>query len=248
MKKHWDYSKLDDDGVIGVGEEVKEGTVLLGRTAVIPVSDSLESSKYTHTDHSLASRSGENGIVDKVVRSTNSEGYQFVKISVRSVRIPEIGDKFSSRHGQKGVCGDLVSEEDMPFCAYSGIIPDIILNPHAFPSRMTIGMVIESLVGKSCALAGTFGDATPFEPRDLEDAKSILRKNGFECQGNEIMYSGTMGEPIEGEIYQGIVYYQRLKHLVKDKFHARSTGPRQILTRQPVEGRAREGGLRFGEM
>jgi DNA-directed RNA polymerase II subunit RPB2 len=177
----------------------------------------------------------------------NGEGYNFCKVRVRTLRKPVIGDKFSSRHGQKGTCGNIIPEENMPFTA-EGIRPDIIINPHAIPSRMTIAQLKETLLGKVLIQMGLFGDGTSFGKFDIKDIASELQKLGYESKGNELMYNGLTGEQIETSVFIGPVFYQRLKHMVSDKMHSRSIGPMVNLTRQPAEGRSRDGGLRYGEM
>lgn len=171
---------------------------------------------------------------------------------MRHTRRPELGDKFSSRHGQKGVVGNIVRQEDMPF-SEQGICPDLIMNPHGFPSRMTVGKMIELIGSKSAVLSGRFHYGTAFgEPTGLansvQDISETLVKNGFNYCGKDFLMSGISGEPLEGYIFMGPVYYQKLKHMVLDKMHARARGPRMVLTRQPTEGRSRDGGLRLGEM
>jgi len=185
--------------------------------------------------------------VSKVTQSYNGDGYKFVKVRIRTTRKPTIGDKHASRHGQKGTIGVVYDQEDMPF-ARNGIKPDIIMNPHAVPSRMTIGQVIECLVGKTVTNLGMFGDATAFTKVNIDKIGNILQSLGYERNCDEILYSGRTGEQLKVNIFMGPTYYQRLKHMVDDKIHSRGTGPNVILTRQPVEGRSRDGGLRFGEM
>ena len=173
--------------------------------------------------------------------------YLFVKVKMRAIKTPQIGDKFASRHGQKGTCGMTYRQEDLPFTR-EGVVPDLIVNPHAIPSRMTIGHLVECLLSKKSALDGTSGDATPFCGQQISDIAGQLHDLGYQRYGNEVMYNGFTGKKQEVLIFLGPTYYQRLKHMVGDKMHSRGRGPTQILTRQPTEGRSRDGGLRFGEM
>jgi DNA-directed RNA polymerase II subunit RPB2 len=199
-------------------------------------------------DDSTAMRSNESGIVDTVMLTTNKDGYAFSKTRVRNLRIPQVGDKFASRHGQKGTIGMTYRQEDMPFTC-EGISPDIIVNPHAIPSRMTVGHLIECLMGKVSCLLGAEGDATPFmENVTVDSISQRLHLLKYQKHGNECLYSGHTGRPFDSLIFIGPTFYQRLKHLVDDKIHARARGPVTMITRQPMEGRAREGGLRMGEM
>ncbi|EPR80086.1 DNA-directed RNA polymerase II complex subunit Rpb2 [Spraguea lophii 42_110] len=242
------YSKLDEDGLIEPGTRVVGDDVLIGK--VVPILDPENTDKanpiYIKKDSSTAMRPAETGVVDTVVL-TNREGYKFTKIKVRSCRIPQIGDKFASRHGQKGTIGMTLRQEEMPFTK-EGLIPDVIMNPHAFPSRMSIGHLIECLLGKVSALSGEEGDGTPFSDVTVDEISEKLKSYGFHKRGVEVMYNGMTGRKLQAKIFVGPTYYQRLKHMVEDKIHARAKGPVQILTRQPLEGRGRDGGLRFGEM
>ncbi|KAI0652015.1 DNA-dependent RNA polymerase II second largest subunit [Trametes meyenii] len=248
--KHGTYDKLEDDGLIAPGTNVNGEDIIIGKTAPIPPdSEELGQRTRTHTkrDVSTPLKSTEQGIIDQVLITTNAEGQKFVKIRVRSTRIPQIGDKFASRHGQKGTIGITYRQEDMPFTA-EGITPDIIINPHAIPSRMTIGHLVECLLSKVATLTGNEGDATPFTDLTVESVSQFLRQKGYQSRGLEVMYHGHTGRKLQAQVYLGPTYYQRLKHMVDDKIHSRARGPVQILTRQPVEGRSRDGGLRFGEM
>jgi len=250
--RHGSYDKIEDDGLIAPGTRVSGDDIIVGKTTPLPVPDddpnnTIRAQKQTKRDSSTALRSSESGIVDSVMLSTNAEGYKFTKVRVRSVRVPQVGDKFSSRHGQKGTMGMSYRQEDMPWTV-EGISPDIIVNPHAIPSRMTIGQLVECLLGKVAALTGEEGDATPFTDVTVEDISRTLHKCGYQLRGYEVMYNGHTGRRMDARIFIGPTYYQRLKHMVDDKIHSRARGPVQILTRQPVEGRSRDGGLRFGEM
>ena len=248
--KHGTYDKLDEDGIISPGCRVSGDDVIIGKTAPMPPdAEELGQRTKLHVkrDVSTPLRSTENGVVDQVLVTTNTEGLRFVKVRTRVTKVPQIGDKFASRHGQKGTIGITYRQEDMPFTA-DGLVPDIIINPHAIPSRMTIAHLIECLLSKVAALNGQEGDATPFTDVTLTSISEILRHHGFQQRGFEIMYNGHTGKKLNAQVFLGPTYYQRLRHMVDDKIHARARGPLQILTRQPVEGRARDGGLRFGEM
>ncbi|XP_024368974.1 DNA-directed RNA polymerase II subunit RPB2 [Physcomitrium patens] len=246
--RHGSYDKLDDDGLAPPGTRVSGEDVIIGKTTPLPQDDNAsQAQRYTKRDQSTCLRHSESGMIDQVLLTTNADGLRFVKIRVRSIRIPQIGDKFSSRHGQKGTVGMTYTQEDMPW-TQEGITPDIIVNPHAIPSRMTIGQLIECIMGKVAAHMGKEGDATPFTDVTVDNISKALHKCGYQMRGFEVMYNGHTGRRLTAHIFLGPTYYQRLKHMVDDKIHSRGRGPVQILTRQPAEGRSRDGGLRFGEM
>ncbi|KAF3907769.1 hypothetical protein AA313_de0210242 [Arthrobotrys entomopaga] len=248
--KHGTYDKLDEDGLVAPGVRVSGEDIIIGKTAPIPAdTEELGQRTKNHTkrDVSTPLRSTENGIVDQVMLTTNAEGMRFVKVRMRTTKIPQIGDKFASRHGQKGTIGITYRHEDMPFTS-EGIVPDLIINPHAIPSRMTIAHLVECQLSKVSSLRGFEGDATPFTEVTVENVSRLLREHGYQSRGFEVMYNGHTGRKLVAQVFLGPTYYQRLRHMVDDKIHARARGPVQILTRQPVEGRARDGGLRFGEM
>jgi DNA-directed RNA polymerase II subunit RPB2 len=241
-KTNCDYSKLDRDGIIGVGCTVQENDILVGLV--------YYNNDAATTDNSVACKVSGSGVVDTIAVTTNSHGYRQVKIKLRYLRIPEIGDKFVSTAAQKGTMGMMYRQEDMPFNR-DGICPDLIINAHAIPSRMTINMLMEMILGKAGSLSGELHDATPFEKTGEDIIKMVrepLLNNGFESHGNETMYNGMTGEQFQVQIFMGVCYYQRLKHLVAAKIHSRKEGNVQVLSRQPVAGRSRDGGLRFGEM
>lgn len=248
--RHGSYEKLEEDGIIAPGTRVSGDDIIIGKTTPLIVRDDElgpKAQKQNKKDSSVALRASETGIIDQVMLSTSADGFKFIKVRVRSVRIPQIGDKFSSRHGQKGTVGMTYRQEDMPFNV-EGISPDIIMNPHAVPSRMTIGQLVECLLGKVSAITGDEGDATPFTSVTVDAIAKTLHKCGYQQHGNEVLYNGHTGRRMDAQIFLGPTYYQRLKHMVDDKIHSRARGPVQILTRQPAEGRSRDGGLRFGEM
>lgn len=260
VKAAW-RTTLDDDGIAAIGLKVKEGDIIAASHSV--TWDPLASDKggaYVNRDgvtrlHRYSET--EEAFIEEIKFIGNENGTnepcQAISIRFRIPRSPVIGDKFSSRHGQKGVCSQKWPAIDMPFTE-SGIQPDVIINPHAFPSRMTIGMFVESLAGKSGALHGLAQDSTPFRFKDKAGETAVehfghqLMKAGYNYYGNEPMYSGITGEELAADIYIGVVYYQRLRHMVNDKFQVRTTGPVTPLTGQPIKGRAKGGGIRVGEM
>lgn len=245
VKADVNYEKLNERGYVKEETVVENGDAIIGK--VSPALPSEKSTKLYH-DKSEVYKGMYYGVIDKVQTGIiNAEGYETYNMRVRSERIPQIGDKFSSRSGQKATCGLLVAQEDMPFTA-NGVVPDIIINPNCIPSRMTIGQLWEMVSSKVGAMKGTFMDGTPFEKRNPMDIANELKELGFDQYGYEEMYSGITGEKFPSLMFIGPCYYQRLKHMVADKMFGRATGPTMQLTRQPQEGRAKGGGLRFGEM
>ena len=245
--KFANYNKVNSHGVI------PENTLIENRDVIISKITPIKENRNDHTkvikyeDQSRVYRTDEETYVDKNYIDRNGDGYNFAKVRIRAVRKPVIGDKFSSRSGQKGTIGNIIPEQDMPFTR-SGIKPDLILNPHAIPSRMTIAQLKETILGKTLVELGLFGDGTSFGDLDVKTICQKLQEVGYESNGNEIMYDALTGEQMECTVFIGPVFYQRLKHMVSDKQHSRSIGPMVNLTRQPAEGRSRDGGLRFGEM
>ncbi len=244
------YGLLEQDGSVASESKVEGGNILIGKTSPPRYNQEFREVEMVgreRRDTSIGVRPSENGYVDTVVMTQSSEGGKMYKIRVRDMRIPEIGDKFASRHGQKGVLGILAKNEDLPYTA-DGISPDVLINPHAFPSRMTVGMFMESICGKAAALRGSKFDGSAFVGEKMDEVREAMDAAGFQYSGKEIMYDGRTGKQFPVEVFIGVVYYQKLHHMVADKIHARSRGQVQMLTKQPTEGRARGGGLRFGEM
>lgn len=245
--KFGNYNKINEHGVMSENNIVKNQDIIMAKYVPIKENKNDNTKKIKYDDQSKTYKTNEDTYIDKNYLHKNGDGYNFCKIKLRTLRQPVIGDKFSSRHGQKGTIGNIIPEEDMPF-TQNGLKPDIIINPHAIPSRMTIAQLKETLLGKVLLEVGAFGDGTSFGSTTVKELCTMLGKLNYESKGNEIMYNGTTGEQIETEIFIGPCFYQRLKHMVLDKQHSRSIGPMVGLTRQPAEGRSRDGGLRCGEM
>ena len=249
-KSEKDYRFLEPDGIIYPEAEIKEGDVIIGKTSPPRFLSSLDEynlASSTRRESSVGVKHGEKGVVDFVLITENEEGNKLVQVRVRDESIPEVADKFTSRHGQKGVVGLIVQEGDIPFSA-SGIKPDLIFSPHGIPSRMTIAHLIELVGGKVGALNSRYINGTTFDAEPEEKLRKELLGLGFRENGTETLYSGETGEAYQAKIYIGNMYYLKLKHMVANKLHSRARGPIQLLTRQPTEGRAKEGGLRLGEM
>ena len=249
--KEADYSKIGDDGLPIIGNTFYNGDILIGKSVSMSnlQADPTENEvrRDQKRDRSFVLRTDEAVVVDAVFISKNLDGNKYVKVRVRSTRIPTVGDKFSARHGQKGVCGIMIDAVDFP-STRDGIVPDLIINPHAIPSRMTIGMVLEMLLSKVACIDCECKFGTPFTGMSLEEIASQLEAAGLQKYGNEQLFNGITGEALESMIFIAPCYYQRLKHMVVDKVHARNRGSCQILTRAPAEGRSKDGGLRIGEM
>ncbi|CDK28536.1 unnamed protein product [Kuraishia capsulata CBS 1993] len=254
-KPVFQHSSLGPDGLGEVGMRVESGQVFINKCVPTNANENIiggpatneYQSQEQHRETPMVYRGPEPSYVDQVMMSVGDNDQALIKVLLRQTRRPELGDKFSSRHGQKGVCGIIVQQEDLPFND-DGISPDIIMNPHGFPSRMTVGKMLELISGKAGVLNGTLEYGTCFGGSKLEDMSKILVDKGFSYSGKDMLYSGITGEALQAYIFFGPIYYQKLKHMVLDKMHARARGPRAVLTRQPTEGRSRDGGLRLGEM
>ncbi|KAJ2534654.1 DNA-directed RNA polymerase III complex subunit Rpc2, partial [Coemansia sp. RSA 1935] len=242
------FQHINDDGIAPPGERLENGLIYLYKqTPVDTVNEQKNVDGISWRNVPMSYKHPDEGYVDKVLITSSEADQTLIKFLIRQTRRPELGDKFSSRHGQKGVCGIIVQQEDMPFTD-RGIYPDIVMNPHGFPSRMTVGKLMEFVASKAGAIKGELQYGTCFGGSKMEDMCRILVENGFSYTGKDYVTSGITGEPVGAYIFNGATYYQRLKHMVADKMHARARGPRAVLTRQPTEGRSRDGGLRLGEM
>lgn len=244
------YKHLPDDGIVNPETIIESDGVLIGKVSplrFLGTMDQFITGIENIRETSVQLRHGDSGIVDRVFLTESSNGTKLVKVVVRDMKIPEIGDKFASRHGQKGVIALVVPQEEMPFTA-DGVVPDIIFNPHGIPSRMTMGQLLEIIAGKVAALSGKRIFSPAFSSAPEKEIRSMLESYGFRNDGKEIMYDGRSGNMFEAQIFIGNCFYQKLDHLVSNKIHARSRGPVTLLTKQPTEGRSKEGGLRLGEM
>ena len=245
--------KLDLDGIADVGSKIMNGDLYANKFAPTNIRDPVPEEQLSNPDFFKAvpqyykGPPGESGVIDKVLLTSNQECHFLVKALVRQTRRPEVGDKFSSRHGQKGVIGAIVPQQDLPFSEH-GVCPDLIMNPHGFPSRMTVGKMFEILGSKAAVCDGRIRDGTSFAGDNAAALSQTLVQHGFSYSGKDFLTCGLTGEPLQAYIFMGPVYYQKLKHMVMDKMHARARGPRVVLTRQPTEGRSRDGGPRLGEM
>lgn len=251
-KPVWKHEPLETDGIAAPGVRIENRQVMVNKEmptitspSIQPALGQMKQTEYKETP--ITYKGSEPVHVERVLVTQNQEESLLIKLLLRQTRRPEVGDKFSSRHGQKGVCGLIVPQEDMPFTDL-GICPDIIMNPHGYPSRMTVGKLMELLGSKAGVLEGKFHYGTAFGGDKVSDLSEVLIEHGFNYMGKDYVTSGVTGEPLSAYIYFGPIYYQKLKHMVLDKMHARAKGPRAVLTRQPTEGRSRDGGLRLGEM
>jgi len=246
-KNELNYYHLDNKGVVKKGSYIKRNDVIIGQ---IQINTEYKDGQSMEVMTDCSETSEHDGIIERVEKFATPNGNIIIRVVIRQIRIPEIGDKFANMAAQKGTCALVLTQEDMPF-TQEGIVPDIIMNAHALPSRMTISMVLEMVLGKKCTLEGDLGDATPFLQTNMNIEKKLedaLRKHGYNSMGWEVMYNGYSGVPFKSKIFIGFSYYQKLKHMVVEKIHARSYGNVTSLTRQPLAGRSKDGGLRLGEM
>jgi len=244
------YKKLGTDGIIQLEQFVAEEEAIIGKTSPPRFFEEMTdfgTDEEKRRDASMTVRKGKPGYVDTIMMTEAEDGSRLVKVKIRTPLVPQVGDKIASRHGQKGVVAAIIPEEDMPF-TIDGIKPDLIINPHSIPSRMTMGHLLEMLGGKAGAAAGKIIDGTPFSSTPMKELEDTLREKGFRGDGMETFYDGITGKRLEGEIFTGVIATQKLYHVVTHKLQARARGPVQVLTRQPTEGKEKEGGLRFGEM
>jgi len=244
------YKKLGTDGIIQLEQFVAEEEAIIGKTSPPRFFEEMTdfgTDEEKRRDASMTVRKGKPGYVDTIMMTEAEDGSRLVKVKIRTPLVPQVGDKIASRHGQKGVVAAIIPEEDMPF-TIDGIKPDLIINPHSIPSRMTMGHLLEMLGGKAGAASGKIIDGTPFSSTPMKELEDTLRENGFRGDGMETFYDGITGKRLEGDIFTGVIATQKLYHVVTHKLQARARGPVQVLTRQPTEGKEKEGGLRFGEM
>jgi len=243
------YKHLAEDGIVNPETEVDSNSVLIGKVSPLRFlsGEEFATGIENRRENSVCVRYGEKGIVDEVFITETTDAYQLIKVRIRDQRIPEVGDKLATRHGQKGIISLLVPQEDMPFTA-DGVVPDIIFNPHAIPSRMTVGQLLELIAGKTRALSCKEIEASAFNHMKEKEIREIMKSLGFRDDGKQTLYDGRTGRMYDVLIFTGISYYLKLDHMVADKIHARSRGPVTLLTKQPTEGRAKRGGLRLGEM
>jgi DNA-directed RNA polymerase subunit B len=244
------YKHLPEDGIIEPERKVNSDDVLIGRVSplrFLGTMDQFIAGMENIRETSVRLRHGDEGVIDRVFLTETTDGTKLIKVVIRDLKAPEIGDKLASRHGQKGIIGLIVPQEDMPFTE-DGIVPDIIFNPHGIPSRMTMGQLLEIIAGKVAALSGKPVSSPAFNPTPEKEVRDMLKEFGFRDDGREAMYDGKTGRKFESDIFIGNCFYQKLDHLVSNKIHARSRGPVTLLTKQPTEGRSKEGGLRLGEM
>jgi len=249
-KSERDYRLLEDDGIVYTEADVNENDVIVGKSSpprFLTNLDEYNLNSNTRRESSVSMKHGESGKIDFVLLTESEEGNKLAQIRIREQKIPELGDKFTSRHGQKGVIGIIVPQSNMPFTS-SGIVPDLIFSPHGIPSRMTVSHMVELVGGKVGALAGRYINGTAFDAESEDSLRKELETLGFRENGTETMYDPDSGEQLKAKIFIGNMYYLKLRHLVSNKLHSRGRGPIQLLTRQPTEGRAKEGGLRLGEM